>query len=84
MLLAPAWSKELEKHLTYMPFVELSIIFRDPNPPLAEFAGGSRRWARRRTRLLQVPTNKADPVKSASPRDKKIEGTPIQVREITR
>ncbi len=36
------------------------------NPPLAEFAGDARRWARRRTRVLQVPTNKADPVKSAS------------------
>jgi hypothetical protein len=45
--------------------VKLSDV--NPDPPVAEFAGDVRRWARRRTLVLQAPTNKADPVKSADP-----------------
>ena len=44
-----------------------------PDPPAAEFAGDVRRWARRRTLVLQTPTNKADPVKSAAPKGQKNE-----------
>jgi hypothetical protein len=39
-----------------------------PDPPSVKFAGDSRRWVRRRTKVLQVPTNKEDPVKSADPK----------------
>jgi hypothetical protein len=38
-----------------------------PDPPSVEFAGYSRRWVHSRTNVLQVPTNKEDPVKSADP-----------------
>jgi hypothetical protein len=38
-----------------------------PDPPSVEFAGYSRRWVRRRTSVLQAPTNKEDSVKSADP-----------------
>jgi hypothetical protein len=40
----------------------------DPDTPSVKFAGDSRRWVRRRTKVLQVPTNKEDPVKSADPK----------------
>ncbi len=40
-------------------------------PPAAEFAGGSRRWVRRRTKVRQALTNKEDPVKSAAPKGQK-------------
>ncbi len=39
-----------------------------PDPPAPEFAGDARRWACRRTLVLQLPTNKADPVKSGAPK----------------
>jgi len=45
-----------------------------PDPPSFEFAGDLRRWVRRRTKVLQVPTNKEDPVKSADPKGQKKEG----------
>jgi hypothetical protein len=45
----------------------------DPDPPSVEFAGDSRRWVRRRTKVLQVPTNKEDLVKSADPKGQKNE-----------
>jgi len=38
------------------------------DPPSVEFAGDSRRWGRRRTRVRQVPTNKEDPAKSIDPK----------------
>ena len=44
------------------------------DPPSVEFAGDSRRWARRRTLVLQTPTNKEDPAKSADPKGQKEEG----------
>ncbi len=44
-----------------------------PDPPATEFAGGSRRWVRRRTRVRQAPTNKEDPVKSAALKGQKNE-----------
>jgi hypothetical protein len=46
----------------------LSSVYRHPDPPSVKFAGDSRRWVRRRTKVLQVPTNKEDPVKSADPK----------------
>ncbi len=45
-----------------------------PDPPAADFAGGSRRWVRRRTKVRQAPTNKENPVKSAVPKGQKNEG----------
>ena len=44
-----------------------------PDPPSVKFAGDSRRWVHSRTSVLQVPTNKEDPVKSADPRGQKDE-----------
>jgi hypothetical protein len=44
-----------------------------PDSPSVEFAGDSRRWARRRTKVLQAPTNKEDSVKSADPKGQKNE-----------
>jgi len=58
-------------HILFVPFCQ--VVFPDPDPPVAEFAGDARRWACRRTVVLQTPTNKADPVKSASPKDQKNE-----------
>ncbi len=49
------------------------MILQAPDPPSVKFAGDSRRWVRRRTKVLQVPTNKEDPVKSADPKGKKNE-----------
>ncbi|MBW2171901.1 MAG: hypothetical protein JRF69_07970 [Deltaproteobacteria bacterium] len=43
----------------------MSSLDGNPDPPSVKFAGDSRRWVRRRTKVLQVPTNKEDPVKSA-------------------
>jgi hypothetical protein len=51
----------------------MSIHSTDPDPPSVEFAGDSRRWVRRRTKVLQVPTNNEDPVKSAAPKGHKNE-----------
>ena len=45
----------------------------NPDPTAAEFAGGSRRWVRRRTKVRQAPTNKENPVKSAAPKGQKNE-----------
>jgi hypothetical protein len=42
-----------------------------PDPPSVEFAGYSRRWVRRRTSVLQAPTNKEDSAESADPKGKK-------------
>ena len=42
--------------------------------PSLEFAGDSRRWVRRRTLVLQTPTNKEDPANSADPKGQKEEG----------
>jgi hypothetical protein len=42
--------------------------------PSVEFAGDSRRWARRRTLVLQTPTNKEDPANSADPKGQKEKG----------
>jgi len=53
------------------PFLPAYPIFL--NPPSVEFAGDSRRWACRCTMVLQMPTNKEDPVKSADPKGQKNE-----------
>jgi hypothetical protein len=42
-----------------------------PGSPSVEFAGDSRRWVRRRTKVLQVHTNKEDSVESPDPKGKK-------------
>jgi hypothetical protein len=52
----------------YQESAILSRIPGVPDPPSVKFAGDSRRWVRRRTKVLQVPTNKEDPVKSADPK----------------
>jgi hypothetical protein len=52
----------------------------NPDPPAAEFAGGSRRWVRRRTKVRQAPFNKEDPVKSAAPKGQKVVSSLIVLR----
>jgi hypothetical protein len=44
-----------------------------PYPPSVEFAGGSRRWVRSGTMVIQAPGDEEDPVKSADPKGQKIE-----------